>query len=133
MTQRETKFDIYKVERNHDPESHPFSQAHEYQRALIASKINSIFAKPFLYSLNHHNDSINCFSQPKNFFGRLLSGDYDGNIILWDLIGRRPYLNIQAFKSKVNGCVISQDSSFFIAIGENNLAKLYNVNSSLQL
>jgi DDB1- and CUL4-associated factor 13 len=51
----------------HDPTSsvvrcptadHPFSRAREYQRALNATKLNKIFAKPFLGTLEGHSDGI---------------------------------------------------------------------------
>ena len=46
--QRETKFDIHKVPRNYAPQLHPFQPQREYVRALNATKLERVFAKPFI-------------------------------------------------------------------------------------
>jgi DDB1- and CUL4-associated factor 13 len=45
---RECKGDVVKVFRNLDPALHPFEKAREYTRALQATKLDKVFAKPFL-------------------------------------------------------------------------------------
>ena len=39
-------------------------------------------------------------------------------------------LELKPFKSRVKDCVISKNSNFVISVGDNNYAKLYNVNDS---
>lgn len=59
---RETKRDIARVPRNHAPEVHPFQEAREYTRALNATKLERMFAKPFLGSLDGHKDGVQVFT-----------------------------------------------------------------------
>lgn len=42
--ERETKYDINKVHRNINPNMHQFQKAREYQRALVSTKMDKIFA-----------------------------------------------------------------------------------------
>lgn len=50
---RETKLDIHKMPRNYSPEVHPFQAQREYVRALNATKLERMFAKPFLGRVNY--------------------------------------------------------------------------------
>jgi WD repeat and SOF domain-containing protein 1 len=42
---RETTKDLFRVYRNYDPQQHPFERAREYTRALVATKMDRMFAK----------------------------------------------------------------------------------------
>lgn len=71
---RETKHDIHKSERfvcaemwkfllcavprNYAPEAHPMSQEREYVRALNATKLDRVFARPFIASLDGHTGTL---------------------------------------------------------------------------
>ena len=56
---RKSTLDITKVHRNRDPALHPFERAREYTKAIVATKLEKIFAKPFIggmlsmYSLHY--------------------------------------------------------------------------------
>ena len=45
------------------PELHPFEAEREYQRALNAVKLERVFAKPFLGSLDGHRDGLTCLAK----------------------------------------------------------------------
>jgi|EP00624_Nannochloropsis_granulata_P001617 hypothetical protein len=45
---RECKGDVVKVFRNLEPALHPFDKAREYTRALTATKLDKMFAKPLV-------------------------------------------------------------------------------------
>lgn len=64
--------------RNLDPALHPFARAREYQRALTASKLERMFAKPFVDSLEGHNDGIYCSSRDPDRLGTVATGAGDG-------------------------------------------------------
>jgi WD repeat and SOF domain-containing protein 1 len=53
---RARKDDALKIQRNLDPELHPFQQEREYARALRAAKLGRHFAKPFIGALEGHTD-----------------------------------------------------------------------------
>ena len=45
------------------PELHPFEAEREYQRALNAVKLERVFAKPFLGSMDGHRDGLTCLAK----------------------------------------------------------------------
>ncbi|GAA5952370.1 hypothetical protein JCM3765_001953 [Sporobolomyces pararoseus] len=74
------------VSRNLDPTLHPFARSREYKRAVTASKLDRMFSKPFISSLEGHQDGI--YSMGKDEFGslsRIVSGSGDGELRVWDL------------------------------------------------
>uniref|UniRef100_A0AAQ5YV26 DDB1 and CUL4 associated factor 13 n=1 Tax=Amphiprion ocellaris TaxID=80972 RepID=A0AAQ5YV26_AMPOC len=77
---RETKLDIQRVPRNYDPSLHPFEVSREYTRALNATKLERVFAKPFLASLDGHRDGVNCMAKHTKSLSTLLSGSCDGEV-----------------------------------------------------
>ncbi len=40
-----------------------YFKAREYTRALNAVKLEKVFSKPFLFSLNQHTDGIKCLAK----------------------------------------------------------------------
>ena len=60
---RECKSDILKVHRNLDPALHPMHRAKEYKRALNATKLDKVFAKPFIGALEGHSDGVMCLAK----------------------------------------------------------------------
>eukprot|EP00121_Abeoforma_whisleri_P003390 Awhi_evm1s3046 len=55
---RKTSKDVYRLQRNYAPEAHPFEKAREYTRALNATKLDRVFAKPFIAHLDGHRDGV---------------------------------------------------------------------------
>lgn len=71
---------ILLVSRNYDPSLHPFEVSREYTRALNATKLERVFAKPFLASLDGHRDGVNCMAKHTKNLSTLLSGSCDGEV-----------------------------------------------------
>lgn len=55
----------------------------EYTRALNATKLERVFAKPFLASLDGHRDGVNCMAKHPKSLSTMLSGSCDGEVINW--------------------------------------------------
>ena len=72
--------EINRLPRNLDPDLHPFEAAREYTRALNAAKLERVFAKPFLASLDGHNDGVNCLSRNPVKVSSVVSGACDGQV-----------------------------------------------------
>lgn len=68
------------VPRNYDPVLHPFEVPREYTRALNATKLERVFAKPFLSSLDGHRDGVNCMAKHPKSLSTVLSGACDGEV-----------------------------------------------------
>lgn len=60
---RDGNTNITKIHRNPKPSLHPHYKAREYVRALNAVKLEKMHAKPFLFSLDNHTDSIKSMSK----------------------------------------------------------------------
>mmetsp|Transcript_78252 Transcript_78252/g.162508 ORF Transcript_78252/g.162508 Transcript_78252/m.162508 type:complete len:445 (+) Transcript_78252:121-1455(+) len=76
---------ILKEFRNPDPRLHPLERSREYQRALVATKMEKMFSKPFVKALDGHTDSIKCLAVARRGGAPLLSGACDGEVRVWNL------------------------------------------------
>ena len=72
---RQTKADVHRLPRNLDPSLHPLEGPREYVRALNATKLDRVFAKPFLGSLSGHRDGVYCMAKHPTKLSVILSGE----------------------------------------------------------
>jgi WD repeat and SOF domain-containing protein 1 len=126
---RKTNTEIEKVYRNPNPTLHPFSKAKEYIRALNAVKLEKVFAKPFLFSLNDHTDGIKCMAKNKTNLSEIVSGSFDGQLILWNASQKKPIFNINSSHNFVKGVCFSNTGDSFLSCGDDNTINLWNKNS----
>ncbi|XP_015272443.1 PREDICTED: DDB1- and CUL4-associated factor 13-like, partial [Gekko japonicus] len=111
---RETKQDLQRVPRNYDPALHPFEVPREYTRALNATKLDRVFAKPFIASLDGHRDGVNCMAKHPQSLSTVLSGACDGEVKIWNLMKRECIRTLQAHEGFVRGiCARFCGTSFF--------------------
>ncbi|CAG0887048.1 unnamed protein product [Cyprideis torosa] len=115
---RETKDDIFKVERNFDPVLHPFEVPREYTRALNAVKLERVFAKPFIGALDGHKDVVSCMSKNPKSLRQMASGAMDGEVILWDLGDQRQTRRFQAHSRAVRGVCFAPTGRLLFTIGD---------------
>lgn len=64
--------------RNLDPAQHPFAQAREYTRALNATKMDRMFAKPFVGALEGHADGVYSVEMDPQRGNIIATGSGDG-------------------------------------------------------
>ena len=120
---RQRKTDIHKVPRNLDPALHPLEGPREYVRALNATKLDRVFAKPFVGSLSGHTDGVYCMCKhPKNL-SSLLSGSCDGEIRIWSLARQECVSTIVAHSGFVQGICMNSEGDSFISVGEDKIVK----------
>jgi len=60
---------------------HPLETPREYTRAMNAVKLERVFAKPFISSLDGHRDAINCMGKHPKKLAWLYSGACDGEVV----------------------------------------------------
>lgn len=121
---RETKHDIQKVFKNYDPKLHPLSLQREYQRALNATKLERVFAKPFIGNMSGHGDVVSNLMKHQTKLSVIASGAYDGVIKIWNLADRKCLKTIQAHNSMVRAMCISRlNSNHFFSVDSNSNLK----------
>ena len=116
-----------RIHRNLEPHQNPMAKQVEYQRALRAVKMERMFAKPFVCSLQSHLDSVSCIALDKNILGRAVSGSYDGTLCVWDIARRRLIKNIStAHRHFINGIVVTPDSSGILSCSQDSNVRLWD-------
>lgn len=121
---RETKHDIFKVQKNYDPSLHPQALQREYQRALNATKLERVFAKPFIGNMSGHGDVVSNLMKHQTKLSIMASGSYDGQIKIWNLANRKCLRTLQAHNSMVRAMCISRlNSNHFFSVDSNSNIK----------
>ncbi|UXI21474.1 glucose dehydrogenase acceptor-like [Sarcoptes scabiei] len=124
---RETKNDIHKLPRNNDPSMHPFSLQREHQRALNAVKLDRVFAKPFVGSLDGHSDSVQKLIKHPFKLSTLFSAACNGEIKIWNLTTFHCIKTIKAHDSIVRNVCIPQHGRYFFSVDDSQTIKQWDL------
>eukprot|EP00088_Acartia_fossae_P013837 TRINITY_DN17310_c0_g1_i1.p1 TRINITY_DN17310_c0_g1~~TRINITY_DN17310_c0_g1_i1.p1 ORF type:complete len:470 (+),score=92.76 TRINITY_DN17310_c0_g1_i1:30-1439(+) len=124
---RETKHDIHKVQRNYSQVEHPFEAEREYQRALNAVKLDKVFAKPFIGSLDGHKDALSSVCKHPGKISSIASAAADGEIRLWDLMNRKCTAHWQGHNGVVRGLCYTQDGERLLSCADDKTIKFWNL------
>ncbi|KAF1985460.1 WD40 repeat-like protein [Aulographum hederae CBS 113979] len=102
--------DVARQPRNLDPALHPFEKAREYTRALNATKLERMFAAPFIGQLGRgHVDGVYSMAKDPNSLEHFASGSGDGVVKVWDLSSRDEIWQSQAHENIVGGMSWTRD------------------------
>ncbi|SCV03515.1 LAMI_0H08768g1_1 [Lachancea mirantina] len=123
--------------RNLDPALHPFERAREYTRALNATKMERMFAKPFVGQMGHgHRDGVYVIAKNYNVLNKLATASADGIVKYWNMGTREELASFRAHYGLVTGlCVTpqhlsgSKNSNQMLSCGDDRTVKLWSVNS----
>ena len=81
--------------RNLDPALHPFERAREYTKALNATKIERMFAKPFVGQLGYgHRDGVYTIAKNYHVLNKLATASADGVVKYWNMSTREEVLSL---------------------------------------
>ncbi|KAE8390343.1 WD40-repeat-containing domain protein [Aspergillus alliaceus] len=93
---------VVRQPRNLDPAQHPFERAREYTRALNATKLERLFAAPFLAQIGDgHVDGVYAMAKDPGSLERFASGSGDGVVKVWDLTTQGEVWDTQAHENIV--------------------------------
>ncbi|KAF9976762.1 rRNA-processing protein sof1 [Actinomortierella ambigua] len=118
--------DIHKVQRNLDPTLHPFEKAREYTRALRATKMERMMAKPFLAAMSGHVDGVYCMAKHPKKLDWLVSGGGDGDLRLWSLSDQKTLWATQGHKAMVTGISSFLEGNMFISCSNDRTVKIWD-------
>jgi len=124
---RERKCDIHKIPRNLDPQLHPFESAREYTRALNATKLDRVFAKPFMGALSGHLDGVFTLCKHPTSIVTILSGSCDGEVRVWNLSQLECLHTFQAHSGFVRGLCVNPDGNLCISCGDDKMVKSWHI------
>nr|PVC52337.1 hypothetical protein MACL_00000928 [Theileria orientalis] len=113
--------------RNPDPELHPFSRAREYTRALIATKMDKMFAKPLISVLEGHIDSVNTMAVSRTRLADLFTGCCKGEVRMWNLLKKQRGKIIGRHEGFVNGLCTNNDGTLLYSCGNDKYLKCWKV------
>ncbi|KAF9238927.1 WD40 repeat-like protein [Melanogaster broomeanus] len=118
--------------RNLDPLMHPFARARERMRALNAAKMDRMFAKPFIASLEGHIDAIEVLCKKPGTVNTIASGSWDGGVIVHNIAEQKQSHQIQgAHKGKVSGLCFA-DGNRLLSCGVDSEVRLWDVSPQEQ-
>ncbi|KAL2916680.1 Protein sof1 [Polyrhizophydium stewartii] len=123
---RERTGDIFRVNKNVDPALHPFERAREYTRALNATKLERLFAKPFLSAMSGHIDGVYCLAKHPTQLSTVVSGSGDGEIRMWSLTSQSCVWKAAAHKGFVRGLSFVPFNTNFLSVGEDKVVKMWS-------
>ncbi|KAF2753668.1 WD40 repeat-like protein [Pseudovirgaria hyperparasitica] len=117
---------VSRTPRNLNPELHPFERAREYTRALTATKLERMFAAPFIAQLgNGHVDGVYSIAKDPSSLDRFASGSGDGVVKVWDLPTRNETWQAQAHENIVKGICWTRDKKL-LSCGSDKTVKLFD-------
>ena len=128
---RDTTQDIHKIYRNLDPSLHPFEQGREYTRALNAVKLDRMFSKPFLYSLDGHMDGVYSLCTLPSSLTRACSGSGDGEVRVWNLTNQKCEWRAKGHTGIVRGIVATVDGSHLLSASMDSTVKMWSMQRTL--
>lgn len=123
---RETKHDIHKVNRNYSSVEHRFEQEREYQRAMNAVKLERVFAKPLLGSLDGHKDGITVLAKHNGKLSEVASASADGEVRIWDLANRKCVHHWQGHEGVVRGLTYTNTNDRLLTCADDKTIKTWN-------
>jgi WD repeat and SOF domain-containing protein 1 len=127
---RKNSLDITKVHRNRDPVLHPFERAREYTKAVVATKLDKVFAAPFIAALAGHNDGVYCSSSIRNKNVPFISGSCDGELKVWDLGRKVCFWSAFAHSGFVRGVTPDAEGNTFYSCGDDKMIKQWALQPS---
>lgn len=130
---KQTNNDLLRVQRN--PSStvqHPFQQAREYQRALNAAKLEKLFAKPFLASMDNHSDAVVALSKNRHNLSDMISAAADGELVFWNLPSRKALYTVNAHPNIVRGITFANNrmlsaDTVFVSTGDDKKVNIWSL------
>lgn len=122
--------DSQKLPRNLNPALHPFERAREYTRALNATKLDRVFAQPFVGQLGRgHIDGVYSIAKNTRSLTHVATGSGDGVVKLWDLSKQEEILSVKAHDDIVRGMTVDTNGNL-MSCSADKTVKVWDVQTA---
>ena len=129
---RGTATSLDPVYHNPDPALHPFERSREYVRALNATKLDRVFARPFLFALSGHRDGVYALRRHPTDIQFVASGSGDGEIRVWHMPTKETRWRVpSAHQGMVRSICYAREDKI-LSVGTDKLVKLWDPSGSFQ-
>ncbi|PSK36796.1 hypothetical protein C7M61_003659 [Candidozyma pseudohaemuli] len=116
--------------RNLNPALHPFERAREYTRAVTATKLERMFAQPFVGQLGDgHRDGVYCLARNYKTTNQVASGSGDGVVKYWNMTLREELVSFKAHEGMVTGLSVTPRRGL-LSCGDDTFIRLWSLESS---
>lgn len=116
--------------RNLNPELHPFERAREYTRALNATKLERVFAQPFVGTLGDgHRDGVYALAKNFSSVNKIATASGDGVIKYWDITSREETYSYKAHYGMCSGLVVRPNQESMLSCGVDKTIKLWEISN----
>ena len=112
--------------------AHPFSRSREFQRAHNATKLNKIFAKPFLGAMPGHAEGVSVIAKCPLAINKIISGAHDGEIRVWDITERSTLISLYDHQQTIKGVSFDKEGQRFLSSSLDQAINLYDFASVLE-
>ncbi|KAI5150948.1 DDB1- and CUL4-associated factor 13 [Enteropsectra breve] len=112
---KERKADVYIKKYSKDPVHHPMLLEREYVRALNATKMERMFAKPFVAALSQNTEGINLLVKDPAAH-TFATASYDNKVSVWDLTARK-LVNTISFDDSISSIAMDTSNQIYAAQG----------------
>lgn len=114
--------------RNLNPELHPFERAREYTRALNATKLERVFAQPFVGTLGDgHRDGVYALAKNFSTVNKIATASGDGVIKYWDITSREESYSYKAHYGMCTGISVTPNQKSMLSCGVDKSIKLWEI------
>lgn len=121
--------DSQRLPRNLNPALHPFERAREYTRALNATKLDRVFAQPFVGQFGRgHVDGVYSIAKNTRALAYIATGSGDGVVKLWDMSEQEEVLSVDAHADIVRGMTVNNEGNL-LSCSSDKTVKLWDVSS----
>lgn len=115
------------IPRNLDPSLHPFERAREYTKALTATKLERMFAQPFVCQLGKgHIDGVYAIAKNLQSVNRVATASGDGVIKYWNIGAQEEVSSFKAHYGMCSGLVVTPRQKM-LSCGDDKTIKLWDV------
>ncbi len=98
----------------------------QYKRAINAAKIEKMFQKPFLWSLEGHMDGLTCTGTSPTSVVAFVSGAADGELRVWDLAHKRCLWSARAHSGAVHAVGFLPEGDSILSCGDDGCVKQWS-------